>query len=79
MADDANKVNGAEEAPVKERVKPDPPGYFEGESMTRRRVFTIASQGLGGLAAAGIVPKVCTRCGLTFERRVPGETVCRCC
>jgi hypothetical protein len=31
------------------------------------------------LAAAGIVPKVCTRCGLTFERRVPGETVCRCC
>ena len=55
MADDANKVNGAEEAPTKERVKPDPPGYFEGESMTRRRVFTIASQGIGGLAAAGIV------------------------
>lgn len=55
MADDANKVNGAEEAPQKERVKPDPPGYFEGESMTRRRVFTIASQGIGGLAAAGII------------------------
>ncbi|HKO37984.1 MAG TPA: Rieske (2Fe-2S) protein [Solirubrobacterales bacterium] len=55
MADDANKVNGAEEASVKERAKPDPPGYFEGESMTRRRVFTIASQGLGGLAAAGII------------------------
>jgi Rieske Fe-S protein len=55
VADDANKVNGAEEASQKERVKPDPPGYFEGESMTRRRVFTIASQGLGGLAAAGIV------------------------
>ena len=55
MADDAKQVNGAEEASTKERVKPDPPGYFEGESMTRRRVFTIASQGLGGLAAAGIV------------------------
>ena len=55
MADDANKVNGADEALRKERVKPDPPGYFEGESMTRRRVFTVASQGLGGLAAAGIV------------------------
>ena len=55
MADDANKVNGAEEAPLKERVKPDPPGYFEGESMTRRHVFTVASQALGGLAAAGIV------------------------
>jgi menaquinol-cytochrome c reductase iron-sulfur subunit len=55
VADDANKVNGAEEAPIKERVKPDPPGYFEGESMTRRRVFTVASQAVGGLAAAGIV------------------------
>ena len=55
MADDANKVNGAEEASVKERVKPDPPGYFEGESMTRRRVFTVAAQGLGGLAGAAIV------------------------
>ena len=55
MADDANKVNGAEEAPIKERAKPDPPGYFEGESMTRRRVFTAASQALGGLAGAAIV------------------------
>jgi menaquinol-cytochrome c reductase iron-sulfur subunit len=55
VADDANKVNGADEAQVKERVKPDPPGYFEGESMTRRRVFTVAAQGLGGLAGAGIV------------------------
>ena len=55
MADDANKVNWADEASVKERVKPDPPGYFEGESMTRRRVFTVAAQGLGGLAGAGII------------------------
>jgi menaquinol-cytochrome c reductase iron-sulfur subunit len=55
VADDANKVNGAEEAQVQERVKPDPPGYFEGESMTRRRVFTVASQGIGGLAAVGII------------------------
>jgi menaquinol-cytochrome c reductase iron-sulfur subunit len=55
VADDANKVNGADEASVKERVKPDPPGYFEGESMTRRRVFTVAAQGLGGVAAAGII------------------------
>ena len=55
MADDANKVNGADEVLQKERVKPDPPGYFEGESMTRRRVFTIAAQGLGGLAGAAIV------------------------
>ncbi|HYH52766.1 MAG TPA: ubiquinol-cytochrome c reductase iron-sulfur subunit [Solirubrobacterales bacterium] len=55
MPDDANKVNGADEASVKERVKPDPPGYFEGESMTRRRVFTVAAQGIGGLAGAAII------------------------
>jgi quinol---cytochrome c reductase iron-sulfur subunit, bacillus type len=55
VADDANKVNGAEEAPIRERVQPDPPGYFEGESMTRRRAFTVGSQALGGLAAAGII------------------------
>lgn len=33
---------------------PDPPGYFEGESLTRRRIFTIAAQGVGGLAGAAI-------------------------
>ena len=48
-------MNGAEEAPRQQRVKPDPPGYFEGESMTRRHAFTIAAQGLGGLAGAAII------------------------
>lgn len=33
----------------------DPPGYFEGESMTRRKVFTVASQAIGGAAGAVIV------------------------
>jgi menaquinol-cytochrome c reductase iron-sulfur subunit len=55
VAEDAKQVNGAQGALGKERVKPDPPGYFEGESMTRRRVFTVAAQGLGGLAGAAIV------------------------
>ena len=55
MADDADKMNGAEEAPRQQREKPDPPGYFEGESMTRRRAFTIAAQGIGGIAGAAIV------------------------
>ena len=32
-----------------------PPGYFEGESMTRRKVFTIASQGIGGIAGLAVV------------------------
>jgi quinol---cytochrome c reductase iron-sulfur subunit, bacillus type len=32
-----------------------PAGYFEGESMTRRKVFTIAGQGLGGLAGVAVL------------------------
>ena len=32
-----------------------PAGYFEGESMTRRKVFTIGGQALGGAAGALII------------------------
>jgi menaquinol-cytochrome c reductase iron-sulfur subunit len=42
VADVPDKQNGAP-------TKPDPPGYFEGESMTRRTVLAITGQ-----AAAGI-------------------------
>jgi menaquinol-cytochrome c reductase iron-sulfur subunit len=35
--------------------RPDPPGYFEGESMTRRKAFTVAAQALGGVAGAAVV------------------------
>ena len=35
--------------------RPDPPGYFEGESMTRRRAFSVAVQALGGVAGAAVV------------------------
>ncbi len=31
------------------------PGHFEGESMTRRKVFTYASQGIGGLAGLAVI------------------------
>src|SRR6188472_53524 len=55
LSDDADKQNGAEAAGRPERPTPEPPGYFEGESMTRRRAFTVAVQGLGGLAGAAIV------------------------
>jgi nitrite reductase/ring-hydroxylating ferredoxin subunit len=34
--------------------KPDPPGYFEGESMTRRRLFTIGGQALGGIGVGAV-------------------------
>ena len=53
MADDKGEnldSMGAPQGPP----KPDPPGYFEGESMTRRRVFTIAAQGVGGIAGLAI-------------------------
>src|SRR3954452_25419232 len=55
LSDGADKKNGAEEARRPERVQPQPPGYFEGESMTRRKAFTVAVQGIGGLAGAAIV------------------------
>jgi menaquinol-cytochrome c reductase iron-sulfur subunit len=35
--------------------EPDPPGYFEGESMTRRRAFSVLVQALGGAAGAAVV------------------------
>jgi menaquinol-cytochrome c reductase iron-sulfur subunit len=41
--------------PGQELPKPDPPGYFPGESMTRRRVFTVAVQAIGGVAGAAVV------------------------
>ncbi len=34
---------------------PDPAGWYEGETVTRRRAFTIAGQAVGGLAGAVIV------------------------
>jgi menaquinol-cytochrome c reductase iron-sulfur subunit len=36
-------------------LEPDPPGYFEGESMTRRRAFSVAVQALGGAAGLAVV------------------------
>jgi len=55
VADQADKRNGTEEAPTLGRAQPDPPGYFEGESMTRRRALTIAAQGVGGVAGLAVV------------------------
>jgi menaquinol-cytochrome c reductase iron-sulfur subunit len=46
----ANKSNGTEQGALPESK---PAGYFEGESLTRRKVFTVAGQAIGG--AAGMV------------------------
>jgi Rieske Fe-S protein len=53
LADGNDKSNGsgAAESPL---PKPDPPGHFQGESMTRRRVFTVLGQALGGAAGAAV-------------------------
>jgi menaquinol-cytochrome c reductase iron-sulfur subunit len=54
VADAGNdKSNDAERAAGPPEMKP--PGYFEGESMTRRKVFTVASQAVGGLAGAVVI------------------------
>jgi menaquinol-cytochrome c reductase iron-sulfur subunit len=54
LAEGNDKQSGA---PAKSEglPKPDPPGYFEGESMTRRKAFTIGGQAIGGLAGAVII------------------------
>ena len=59
MADPADKSNDAaggngSEAKKAKPELPDPPGYFQGESMTRRAVFTVASQAVGGVAVMAI-------------------------
>lgn len=35
-------------------AKPDPPGYFPGESMTRRRAFEVTVQAIGGVAVGAV-------------------------
>jgi menaquinol-cytochrome c reductase iron-sulfur subunit len=53
VADAADKTNGS--PGYGSPPKPDPAGYFEGESMNRRRALTVAGQAVGGLAGAIIV------------------------
>jgi Rieske Fe-S protein len=51
LADQGNDKQGA----PKGLPTPEPPGYFEGESMTRRTAFSIGVQAIGGIAGAAIV------------------------
>jgi Rieske Fe-S protein len=51
VAEEGNDKQGA----PKGLPSPDPAGYFEGESMTRRNALTVAVQAVGGLAGAAIV------------------------
>jgi menaquinol-cytochrome c reductase iron-sulfur subunit len=47
----ADEVNDKQGAPTR-LEKPEPAGYFKGESMTRRTAFTVGVQAVGGLAGA---------------------------
>jgi Rieske Fe-S protein len=51
VADDGNSKQGA----PKRLEKPDPAGHYEGESMTRRHVFAVGGQALGGVAGLAVL------------------------
>jgi menaquinol-cytochrome c reductase iron-sulfur subunit len=50
VADEGNDKQGA----PKHLDQPDPAGYFQGESMTRRTVLSIGVQAVGGVAVAAV-------------------------
>jgi menaquinol-cytochrome c reductase iron-sulfur subunit len=50
VAEEGNDKQGA----PKRLEKPEPAGYFQGESMTRRTVFSIGVQAVGGVAVAAV-------------------------
>jgi menaquinol-cytochrome c reductase iron-sulfur subunit len=50
VADEGNDKQGA----PKHLDRPDPAGYFQGESMTRRTVLSIGVQAVGGVAVAAV-------------------------
>jgi menaquinol-cytochrome c reductase iron-sulfur subunit len=50
VAEEENRKQGAPSG----LPSPDPAGYFEGESMTRRTAFTVGVQALGGVAGLAV-------------------------
>jgi menaquinol-cytochrome c reductase iron-sulfur subunit len=54
VAENGNSKRGAN-GPGGGLEKPQPAGYFEGETMTRRAAFSVGVQALGGIAGAIIV------------------------
>jgi hypothetical protein len=69
LPDSQEKILSAEDRPRTKLPEAEPRGYFEGESMTRRKVFTVASQSLGGIAGAAVVlPAIGFALAPVFER-----------
>jgi menaquinol-cytochrome c reductase iron-sulfur subunit len=68
LADPAEKRN-----PESGLIKPQPAGYFEGETMTRRTVFALGVQAFGGVALTAVaLPVVGFAVAPIFDR--PEET-----
>jgi menaquinol-cytochrome c reductase iron-sulfur subunit len=67
LSEAADKSNGS---PGDGTVpQPPPAGYFEGESLTRRKVFTIGAQAIGGIAGAAVaLPAIGFAVAPIFER-----------
>lgn len=55
VSDPLKKNPAGEDEPRIKLPEIEPRGYFEGESMTRRKVFNVASQAIGGVAGAAVV------------------------
>ena len=55
MADSNDKPEPTQNGSSTKLPEAQPRGYFEGESMTRRKVFVVGSQALGGLAGAAVL------------------------
>ena len=69
MPDSQEKNLSAEDRPRTKLPEAEPRGYFEGESLTRRKVFVVASQALGGIAGAAVVlPAIGFALAPVFER-----------
>jgi menaquinol-cytochrome c reductase iron-sulfur subunit len=50
-------------------MKMKPPGFYEGETITRRRLFTAGAAGLGAIAGAAVtLPAIGFALGPVFER-----------
>lgn len=67
---DGDRAGRGAPEPSRPQLPPaDPPGLFKGESMTRRRAFSVAVQAIGGLAGAAVVlPVVGFAAAPVFER-----------
>ncbi|HMA26935.1 MAG: ubiquinol-cytochrome c reductase iron-sulfur subunit [Solirubrobacterales bacterium] len=73
MAEEGNDKQGKPQG----LPTPDPAGYFQGESMTRRTAFTVGGQALGGIAGLAIVlPAIGFAAAPLFEQEdEPWQTV----